>query len=78
MVRTCAGKKNIFSQVDQINIADMHIQAFGYFVLQVFVNINQVLPNPLVVSSPQNLSNTIYEVQNFYDRVRSDMIAKAI
>ena len=78
MVRTGAGNKNIFSQVDQINIADMHIQSFGYFVLQVIVNINQVLPNPIVVSYLQNLPNTIYEVENFYDRVRSDMIAKAV
>ena len=69
MVQTGAGNNKIFSQVEQINIVDMHIQAFGYFVLQVIVNINQVLPKPLVVSSPQNLSNTVYEVQNFYDRV---------
>ena len=55
MVETGAGAKNIFRQVEQIQISYMHTQAFGYFGLQVIVNVNQVLPEPLEVSSLHNL-----------------------
>ena len=78
MVQTGEGNNNIFRQVEKINIADMHIKVFGYFVLQVIINVKQVLTNRLVVSDLQNLSNTLQEVQNFYGRVHSYMIANEI
>ena len=79
MVETGAGKNNIFRQVEKIQISDMHHQTHGYFGLLCIVNIgNIVLPNPLVVSDLQNLDNNAQEVQNFYDRVRSYMIANSI
>ena len=34
MLDTGAGEKNIFSQVEQLQISDMHTQAFGYFGLK--------------------------------------------
>ena len=79
MIDTGAGANNIFRQVEQIQISDMHQQAHGYFGLLGIGNVeNKVLPKPLAVSGIQNLANNDREVQNFYDRVHSDMIAKAI
>ena len=40
VVGTATGAKNIFRLVEQIQLADMQIQAFGYFVLQGIVNTN--------------------------------------
>ena len=57
MVETSAGDKNIFCQVENIQIADMQVQAFIYFGLGVIGNVNQFLPNPLFVSALQNLAN---------------------
>ena len=57
----------------------MQIQAFGYFGLQVIWNVNQVLPDPLTVSAlTQLVGGNAIEIQKFYDRVLSDMIAKSI
>ena len=57
----------------------MHHKEHRYFGLLGIGNVvNQLLPNPLVVSYLQNLDGSAQGVQNFYDRVRSDMIAKAI
>ena len=79
MVDTGAGSKNIFMQVYQIMISDMHHQAYGYFGMIGIVNVgNTVLPNPLVVSALQNSSNNSQEVQTFYDSVRSNIISKSI
>ena len=79
MANIGAGAKEIFRMVEQIQLADMHIQAFGYFGLQGIGNLNQVLPNSLSVSDLTHISGgNETEIQNFYDRVRSDMIAKEI
>ena len=51
MVRTGAGSKNIFRQVEQIYIADKRHQSFGCFGIQGIRNVNQLLPNLLVVSA---------------------------
>ena len=51
MVETGAGDKTIFLKVDYIQIWDMQVQVFGYFGLQGIGNLNQVLPNPMVVVS---------------------------
>ena len=52
MLETDAGANNIFRQVEQIQIADMHHQAHGYFGLLGIGNVgNNALPNPLVVSA---------------------------
>ena len=75
MVGTDSGATNTFRVVDQIQLLDMHIQAFGYFGLQGVVNADQVLQNPLKVSAPTHLScGDAIEIQNLYNRVRSDMI----
>ena len=75
MVDTGAGANNIFWQVENIHISDMHHQSHGYFGLPGIENVgNQVLPKPLVVSYLPSLSKNAQEVQNFYDRLRSYMI----
>ena len=57
----------------------MRIQAFGYFGMQGIGNVNRVLPNPLTVSDLTKLSGgDAIEMQIFYDRLRLDIIAKAI
>ena len=79
MLDTVAGANTIFRRVDHINIADINHQAHWYFVLLGILNVgNQVLPNPLIVSSLQNLDKNAQEVQHFYGRLCSDMIAKEI
>ena len=79
MVDTDASTKNIFRQVEQIQIADMHHQGHGYFGLLDIGNFgNQVLPNPLVVSDLQNPEKNAQDLQNLYDRVRSDIKPKEI
>ena len=79
MVETGAGANNIFRQVDQIQISDVHHQEYGYFGLIGIVNVvNKVLPNSLVVSDIQNLSGSAQDVQKLYYRLRSDMIDKSI
>ena len=78
MVQTDAGSKNIFRQVEQIHIVDIHHQAHVYFGLTIIGNVVNDLPNPLVLSVILNLDTTSQEVQNLYDRVRSDMISKII
>ena len=57
MINTGTGEKNIFSQVGQIRIADVHTQAFGYFGMQVIGNLKQSLLDPLEVSALLKLSN---------------------
>ena len=57
----------------------MHHQSHGYFGLIGIGNVgNKSLPNTLVLSDLQNLSGSTQEVQKFYVRLRSDMIAKSI
>ena len=41
--------------VENIQLVDMYIQAFGYFGLQGIGNLNQVFPNPLKVSDLTHL-----------------------
>ena len=48
---------NIFRHVDQTKISDMHTQAFGYVGMQGIGNVDQSLPDPLIVSILQNLDN---------------------
>ena len=80
MVGTGAGPMNIFRAVYQIQLADIQHQSNGYFGLLGIVNVGiNTLPNTLAVSSLTNLSDgDTIEVQIFYDRVGSDMIAKSI
>ena len=59
-------------------IADIHYQEYGYFVLFVIGNVGyNFLPNPSVVSDLQNLNVSVQQVQNLYNRVRSEMIPKS-
>ena len=54
-------------------------KAHRYFGLQVIGNANKVLPNPLAVSYTAQLSGgNAIEIQNFHDKVCSDMAAKEI
>ena len=78
MVETGAGTNNIFRQVEKIQLSDIHHQVNGYFGLTGIVNFVNVLLNPLVVSALLNLFISEQEVKKFYDRVRSDIMAKAI
>ena len=66
--------------VEKIHIADIQHWAHGYFGLTVIGNAgNAPCLVPLTVSYLTNLagSNEI-KIQNFYDRVRSDITAKVI
>ena len=57
----------------------MNHQAHGYFGFIFIGNVgNNLLTNTLVVSALQNLAGSEQEVQNFYARLRSDIIAKEI
>ena len=57
----------------------MHYKANGWFGLICIGNVgNQVLLNSLVVSALKNLDKNSQRVKKSYDRVWSDMIAKAI
>ena len=78
MVRTGVGNKNIFQNVYQTKIVDMHVQPFGYFGLQGIANLKKFLPNPLIVAAIKQFAQTPQEVQNIYDRVISGNIFKAI
>ena len=50
-----------------------------YCKCQVIGNVNQVLPNPLTVSAVTQFSGgNATEMQNFRDRMRSDITAKEI
>ena len=44
----------------------------------VVINVVNILPNILVISALLNLFTSSQEVHKFYDKVRSDMIAKVI
>ena len=79
LVDTGSGKNKIFWRVYHIQIAYMHHETHGYFRLIGIGNLgNQILPNPFGVLALQNLDNYPQEVQNFYDRVRSDTTANEI
>ena len=78
MVQTGLGEKNIFMQVDHMQLADIHHKSYGYFGLTSIGNVVNSLPNPLIVSYILNLATSAHEVKNLYDRVRSYRIAKAI
>ena len=66
MANTGAGDNNIFWQVENIHIADIHHQAHGYFGVPGNGNIgNQLLPKPFVLSALHNLANSAQLVQNF-------------
>ena len=77
-VRTGAGENKICWYVYQINIADIHLQHHGYFVLQGIGIVNMPLLNPLFVTSRQNLSIPQQEMKVFYERVFSYIISKTI
>ena len=57
MIQTSSSNKRICWKSDQINIMDMHVKLFGYFGLQVIGNVDQVIPNSLVVQALQNIAN---------------------
>ena len=78
MIITGASAKNIFSVLDQIQLVDIHYQSFEYFGLHGIGNINVALTNPLVVSDLLNLATSNQGVKHYFDRVRSDVISKAI
>ena len=56
----------------------MHTQEFRYFGLQGNWKYKLTLLDPLEVLDLQKLNKNSQEIQNFYGRVRSDMIDKAI
>ena len=51
MVDNGAGTNNIFREVEHIILEDIQNIAHGYFLLQVIGNVNQMIPNPLTVTS---------------------------
>ena len=66
MLNTVTDANSIFKVVYQIQIADMRVQAFGYFGLQGIVNVNQFLPNSLTVLSLKNLAGgNVIEIKNY-------------
>ena len=61
MVGTAAGSKNIFRQVEQIHISDIHHQVHVYFGLLGIGNVgNNVLPNYLEVTCSVNFCDKFY------------------
>ena len=57
----------------------MHHQAHGYFGFLGIGNVlNQVHPNPLVISDLKKLSNNEQYLHDFYDKAHSDIIAEEI
>ena len=78
MVQTGADADNIFRQIYQIQLADIHRQAHRYFGLLGIVNLVNTLSNTLIVQALLNLAISAQEVKCFYDKVRSYMIAKEI
>ena len=57
MLEIGAGENDIFRHLQQVQIADMHHQAHGYFGIIGNKNAgNEFLTNPSVVSYPQNLT----------------------
>ena len=64
MVLIGSGAHKMFGHVDQIHIADIHHQSHGYFGVMGIGNVvNNVLPNPLLVSTLQNLAVSAQEVK---------------
>ena len=82
MVGTDTYSKNIFRVVEHIYLEDIQNQVHGYFGLLGIGNSVAPLTSPLKVSDLTHLSNgnqtQSVEIKIFFDRVRSDMIAKAI
>ena len=79
MVETGAGPNKIFRQVEKIQDRDIHHQSHVYYGIIGIGNVGNIaLPDPLLVLSLQKLNGSTQQVQKFYDRVRSDMIAKEI
>ena len=82
MVNTGAGPKNTFRAVEQIILEEIQIQSHGYFGLLGIVNYVDPLPSPLTLSALTQLSDnggtSAVGIQNFFDRLSSDIIAKAI
>ena len=77
MVDTGAGSNNIFWKIEHIQIEGMHHQAHVYFVLLGIRKVgNQILSNPLLVSALKKCQKKNFRTK--YDRVRSNMIDKAI
>ena len=58
MVETGADAKNIFKQVEQIQISYIYHQVHGYFGSTGIENVVSALPNPVVVSDLLNLSTS--------------------
>ena len=82
MLGTASGANNIFREVEQIQLEEIKNQTHGYFGLTGVVNVVAPLPNHLTVSALIHLSDGTetkeIEIQNVFDRVCSDIIAKAI
>ena len=69
MVDTGAGQKDIFRHIEQIDIADIHHQAHGYFELIGIGNVgNKFLLNPLVLSALKKLYQNPQEVKKYMTR----------
>ena len=57
----------------------MHIQAQGYFGMQIIVNVDQVPTEPSQVLALQNLASVYeHEIVSFHNRIHSDMTSKKI
>ena len=83
MLGTDDGPRNIFRVVEQIKFLKIQKQAHIYFRLLGIGNMGIVaLPISLSVFPQTHLSDnhaaSTMEIQNFYDRIRSDMISKGI
>ena len=78
MVNTGTGTRYIFRVVEIIMLEDKKNQADGYLVLQIG-NVSQFLPKLLTESALKTLpGGNAIEIKGFHDRVRSDMISKAV
>ena len=82
MIGTDTGAKNILKVVYKIQLEEIKNQILGYFGLRVIGNVVAPLPIHLAVSALTHLSYVTQikavEIKNSFNRVRSDMISKAI
>ena len=70
--------KSIFKQVESLSVEDLKYQAWGYFSVNGIGNQAGDPPHPLEYDELDDLDGNAIQRSCFYDRVRSDMIAKAI
>ena len=56
MVNTGTGANNIFRVVEHIILEDIQNIVNWYFLMQVIGDVNQILPNPLILSALTKLA----------------------